>query len=129
MLVFNPTQFKLDYPEFASIADAKLTNLFNYNAKSFYQWAIQRYSDENEQYYWACLVLAHILTTIYGVDGTGASLVGRISSANEGDVSTSIEFNTKVTRTSAWWNQTKYGALCWAIIQQQGWSTWVGYGE
>jgi len=45
MLAFNPTNFKLDYPEFASITDAKLTNLFNYNAKSFYQWAIQRYSD------------------------------------------------------------------------------------
>ena len=39
MQTFNPTNFKLDYPEFATITDAKLTNLFNYNAKSFYQWA------------------------------------------------------------------------------------------
>lgn len=129
MQTFNPTQFKLDYPEFANISDSRLTNLFNYNAKSFYQWVFDKFIDENQQYYWSCVVLAHILILLYGFDGSGNSnLLGRINSVSESDVSTSSEFNTIVTKTSAWWNQTKYGAMCWALIQQQGFNIWIDYG-
>ena len=50
--------------------------------------------------------------------GTASQLVGRISSASEGSVSVSTEWNagSDVSALSAYLTQTKYGAEYWAAI-------------
>ena len=64
------------------------------------------------QYYWSCVVLAHILTLV------GNQQVGRVDSATEGSVTGS--FSMGDTISSTWWNQTMYGAKCWQQIKQRG---------
>ena len=59
------------------------------------------------------LLTAHLATLFTGPDGNDPSgLVGRISSASEGSVSVSTEFQS--TMNAAWFNQTQAGATFWA---------------
>ena len=53
-----------------------------------------------------------------GAGGSGrGGLVGRISSASEGSVSVSTE-NAGATASSAWYQQTQYGATYWSLTAQ-----------
>lgn len=47
-----------------------------------------------------------------------STLVGRISSATEGSVSVSAEWNGSGSPSEAFWLQTKYGAEFWTAISQ-----------
>ena len=126
MQTFDPTQYKLDYPQFAGLSDAILTGKYNYIALAKSQWVFTYFTDANQQYYWSCIVLSHILTLEYGFDGTGSSgIVGRVSTASEDNVSASTEFNTPIESGSAWWNQTIYGSLVWSIWAEHGVATYV----
>jgi hypothetical protein len=59
------------------------------------------------------LMTAHIARLLSSVGGSPAStLVGRISSAGEGSVNVATEF--PLNPESAWFNQTKEGAMFWA---------------
>jgi len=57
------------------------------------------------------MLTAHVSVLLYGADGTGASLVGRVASASEGSVSVSTDFPQNPN--SAWYTQTQYGAMYW----------------
>lgn len=63
-------------------------------------------------YYWASVILAHIVS-LYN-----RPVVGRLDEAKEGDVSGN--FNYQDTLSSAWWNQTTYGARIWKLLSQRG---------
>lgn len=59
------------------------------------------------------LMMAHIATLLAPINGQPATtLVGRITNASEGSVSVSSDFPSDPT--SAWYTQTKYGAMFWA---------------
>ena len=74
-----------------------------------------------KQYYWACVVLAHIMT-LYGIQGGAGGAVGRVSDATEGSVSGSFAFLDTINGT--WWNQTPFGAMCWQLLKQRGGATY-----
>lgn len=125
MQAFDPLQYKLDYPQFANISDIKLTQEYNYNASARFQFVFDYFMDANQQYYWSCIVLSHILILAYGIDGTGSSgLIGRIASASEFDVSTTTDYAMR-DNGSNWWNQTQYGASIWSLFQQHTNMQWV----
>lgn len=121
MQAFDVVQYKLDYPQFVNIANAIITNKYNYIALAKSQWVFTYFTDANQQYYWSCIVLSHILSIEYGFDGSGISgLIGRITSASEDNVSASSEFNMPISNGSAWWNQTNYGAEVWSLWCSNG---------
>jgi len=116
MQTFDVVQYKLDYPQFVNIANGIITNKYNYIALAKSQWVFTYFTDANQQYYWSCIVLSHILSIEYGFDGSGINgLIGRIISASEDNVSASTEFNMPISNGSAWWNQTNYGAEVWSL--------------
>lgn len=124
VVVFDPAAFKVAFPEFELVPDARLTLLFNMigftlldnTDASIVVNVDQRSSMLN-------LLLAHMLT-LYGyvtetgtvVPGTGA--VGRVSSATEGTVSTSLEYRVPASAGEAWYNQTPWGAMYWVMTAQ-----------
>lgn len=65
------------------------------------------------QYYYACLVLAHVLTLL-----NKPGVVGRVSGATEDPITANFSYSDTINST--WWNQTQYGAQCWQIIKQTG---------
>jgi len=59
------------------------------------------------------LLTAHVAALSYGENGQGPRpLVGRISSATEGSVSVSAEYNV-APGSAQWYAQTGYGAQYW----------------
>jgi hypothetical protein len=124
---FNAMQFKLDYPQFINLSSEKLENDYNYIVLAKCKWLCYYFCDLKQRYYWSCIVLAHVLTLMYGSGGNGnnTALVGRITSATEGSVNVGLE-NINNTLSSFWWNQTQYGALVWSLWSDRGVSTYVG---
>jgi len=121
VVVFVPADFKIAFPEFATVPDARLTALFNmigYTIIDNTDASIITDLDQRSSLMY--LLLAHMLT-LYGwvsasgtvTPGTGA--VGRVSSATEGTVSTSLEYKAAATAGEAWYNQTQYGAMYWVM--------------
>jgi len=107
---FNPTTFKTDYPQFDQISDDKLTNTFIYEAKIMGQIVSSLFTDDNIQYYWLCVTLAHILTC------ETLGLTGRLSSVTQG--SESANFDMKMPTWSQYWEQTVYGQKIMLVAQE-----------
>lgn len=121
VVVFDPAAFKIAFPEFALVPDARLMALFNMvgmtildnTDASIVVNPLQRSPLLD-------LLVAHMLT-LYGwvttagayVPGTGG--VGRVSSATEGSVSTTLEYRAPSSASEAWYNQTPYGAMYWVM--------------
>lgn len=126
---FDPTQFKLDYPQFASLGDSYLSNVYEFEALDLGSKVIALFTNIPHAYYWSCVVLAHILT-LTG-NGVGTFQTGRTTDATEGSVQGSFE--NLGTISSTWWDQTAYGQQCWQLIKKRGGATWfsapcyVGY--
>ena len=125
MKTFDPIEFKQNFPEFVDLNDTLLINVYSNNALIKSRWVYSYFTDENVQYYWSTVVLAHILTIRYNQQGGTNSSVGRISSASEGGVSASFEFNIKTESGSAYWNSTVYGVEVWELFQSIGVATLI----
>lgn len=71
------------------------------------------------------MLVAHLTQLFNGPDGTGdgAGIVGRISSATEGSVTVATEMEASLS--SAWFNQTPYGATFWQATA--AWRTFPRY--
>ncbi len=63
-------------------------------------------------YYWAGVILAHVVS-LYN-----RPVVGRLSSATEGDVTGGFDYLG--TQNNQWWNQTTYGARIWQLLKLRG---------
>lgn len=120
VVVFDPALFKEAFPEFASVPDARLTVLFslatgivdNTDASPVVDVVLRT----NMFYY----IVAHLLTLFGYTSTTGAvvppiGVVGRVASATEGSVSTSLAYSVPTNASEAWWTQTQYGALYWML--------------
>lgn len=111
--------------------------------RGMFRWAVNPpYSDEDLQRYfeWAeayvsnCeksliplpprkeilyFTMAHLMT-LMPVDGTleDARLVGNINSGSQGSTSVSVSYATSKNDSAAWWTQTQFGAMAWALIRK-----------
>lgn len=64
------------------------------------------------------MATAHVCQIYYGSTlSPASSLVGRVSDATEGSVSVSTDYGNQ-SASSAWWNQTKWGAMFWAATNR-----------
>lgn len=122
IVVFDPAAFKLAYPEFANVPDARCNALFD-----IAQYTLLDNTDNspvmdiNFRTSLFYMIEAHLILLFSGnpaprPDGTYDNTPpGRISSATEGTVSASSEYDLgQGNASSAWWTQTKYGAMFWA---------------
>ena len=110
-VVFNPAAFKAAYPEFSAVPDATLNGYF-VRSQLFLANEDCPVQDEAKrlQFYW--LLVAHIAQLSGALNPGGVpGPVGRTSSATEGSVSVSLEFNA--TMGASWFVQTSYGAAFW----------------
>lgn len=121
VVVFDPAAFKAAFPQFQDVPDATLSALFamigftyiDNTDESIVVNVDQRGAMMN-------FLLAHMLVLFGWVDTNGvvvpgAGAVGRVSSATEGTVSTSLEYKVPASAAEAWYNQTPYGAAYWVM--------------
>jgi hypothetical protein len=111
-VIFDPARFKERYPAFAGVSDSLLQSYFDeaglYLANDC--CSVVKSMTKREQLLW--MLTAH-LAQINGATNGGipTGMVGRTSSATEGSVSISSEYNAPWT--AAWFAQTPYGASFW----------------
>lgn len=121
VVVFDPAQFKLAFPEFAAVPDARLEVLFTLAEGLLDNTDASIVTDLKTRTSMFYYIVAHMLT-LYGTSvvgtpgGSPSGVVGRLASATEGTVSSSFEFNVPASPGAAWWNQTQYGALYWMLM-------------
>lgn len=110
-VVFVPAAFKAAYPEFGAVPDATLNGYF-LRSQLFLINEDCPVQDEAKrlQLYW--LLVAHIAQLAGALNPGGSpGPVGRTSSATEGSVSVSLEYNASMG--ASWFVQTSYGADFW----------------
>lgn len=114
-VVFDPSNFKLIYPSFATVPDVVLDNYFaeatlyiDNTDSSFVHKLTERRILLN-------LLVAHLSALRSGENGQAPSgVVGRISSASQGSVSISSEYGSS-SEMGNWFNQTRFGAEFWML--------------
>lgn len=131
-VTFSYANFVAAYPEFAACSDPQLTAYFN-RAGLFFDntYANPAACAESvtpglmEQLMW--LLTAHLAWLYAPRDPLGnpastgqatSSVVGRISSAGEGSVNVSAEWNGSGSPSEAFFLQTRYGAEYWQATAQ-----------
>lgn len=117
IVTFDPAAFKVAYPEFAAISDARCGVLFTLAAQGILDNTDNSPVmdlDYRTQLFW--LLVAHLLT-LFAINADGSERpVGRVGSATEGTVTVGFEYELpQGSAMSAWFNQTKYGALYWMM--------------
>lgn len=111
-VIFDPARFKERYPAFAGVSDSLLQSYFDeaglYLANDC--CSPVKSMTKREQLLW--MLTAHIAMLSGALNPGGMpGMVGRVSSAAEGSVSISSEYN--VPGTAAWFAQTPFGASFW----------------
>lgn len=112
IVVFNPTAFKVRYPEFAAVLDAYLQSCFDEAGLylSNTDCSPVQAIPQRTQLLW--MLTAHIAYLGGALNPTGTAggpvPVGRVSSATEGSVSATLEYG--VPGTNAWFVQSQWGA-------------------
>ncbi|MGZ9981549.1 DUF4054 domain-containing protein [Bordetella bronchiseptica] len=113
VVVFDPDEFKLIYPSFSTLTDPQLAHAFRMATLYLSNKEDSRVCDLDERKVLLYLLTAHVAALTYGENGQGPRpLVGRISSATEGSVSVSAEYNV-APGSAQWYAQTGYGAQYW----------------
>ena len=121
VVTFAPSAFKAAYPEFADVPEARLQALFVQASATLLDNSDGSIVTNIEQRAALLDLLVAHLATLYGTTVLGAGnagpsgTVGRVASATEGSVSTSLEYRAAASATEAWYNQTPYGAQFWAM--------------
>ena len=111
-VVFDPAAFKAAYPEFSAVPDATLNGYF-VRSQLFLANQDCPVQDEDKRLMLFWLLVAHIAQLSGALNPGGVpGPVGRTSSATEGSVSVSLEFNASMG--ASWFTQTSYGASFWA---------------
>lgn len=122
VVVFDPVQFKIAFPEFQAVPDARLLVLFQVAQGMLDNTDASIVVDLQQRTTMFWYLVAHLLT-LYGTGvsssaggGGPSGVVGRLSTATEGTVTASYEFNIPASASAAWWNQTQYGATYWMMM-------------
>ena len=125
VFVFDPAAFKLAYPQFAKFTDEQL----NY----FFETVENRIIDNTEsscislanRKIWFYLLVAHKGVLQNRIDDGGGEQVGRTSSATEGSISVTMDYNMGSGAMEQWLNQTAYGAEFSALSSAWRKALWV----
>lgn len=119
VVVFVPGDFKVLYPQFAAVVNATLTLYFDLATLIVKNTCGALVADATQRERLLNLLVAHIAAlqpvSPAGGAGSGAALVGRISSAAEGTVSVTAEYAANISSSMAWFVQTQYGAMFWQL--------------
>ena len=118
--VFDPAAFKLRFPEFASVSDTVLSEIFHDAELYLDNTDASPVQDVAKRLRLLNLLVAHIakLSGVAGLAGAGSSAsgaapVGLLGSATEGSVSVSYDTSHIPKGSAFWFNQTQYGAMWW----------------
>jgi hypothetical protein len=113
VVVFDQLGFAARYPEFSSIPVVTIAAYFTEATIYLSNTDTSVVSDVTVRAVLLNMLTAHIAALNSGINGQAPSgLVGRISQASEGTVSVSADMGPP-SGSSAWFNQTKYGAAFW----------------
>ena len=114
-VAFSYSGWASRYPEFANVPQATATAYFNEACLYLDNTGAGPVSDAGTQLVLLNMITAHISSLSARVS---ADLVGRITNASEGSVSTALEMAPARGQLEAWFNQTRYGAQFWAATAQ-----------
>jgi len=128
VVVFDPAAFKVVFDEFATVPDAKLNYYFNLAATTILDNSENACIPLVERTILFDLLVAHQAELKKRIEEGNSGLVGRISSASEGSVSISTDYQIQ-GNTAQWYNQTPYGAQYWAMTAKYRTFTYVVTNE
>jgi len=114
-VIFDPADFREQYPEFSSLSDGVLNRLFSTAILLVDNGEYSVISDLVERKALLYLVVAHLAFLSYGPKGAGAvsgGVQGRINSVTQGSVSVGSEL-LNLGAGAEWWQLSSYGALFW----------------
>lgn len=112
--VFNPTLFKMRYPQFANVDNGLLGAYFLEAGLYLNNTDCSRVPDVNKRLMFLNMLVAHIATLNGALAADGqAPPVGRVSQAAEGSVSATLDYMPATAGSAAWFNQTPFGAAFW----------------
>lgn len=120
VVVFEPAQFIIYYPEFAGIAAGLLTRNFNHATLQLDNSCGSLVRNAMKREILLGMLVAHLTMLNNGTDdGAGnvtppVGIVGRIATATEGSVTVGAEYDAPPNASQAWLIQTKYGAEYWS---------------
>lgn len=110
---FDYTVWSARYPEFSNVTSAQALAFWNEGTLYHANDGTGPVQDVTQQQTLLNMLAAHIAMISVGTAAQPASgLVGRVSSANQGSVSVSVE-NAGVPGTAAWFVTTVYGFSYW----------------
>ena len=109
VVVFDASAFKVRYSEFAATSDLLLAAFFDEATLVLNNTDNSRVTDLVERKILLWLLTAHIAA----INNMQSGNVGRLSSATQGSVSVSMQYNS--SEYAQWYDQTKYGAEYWAM--------------
>lgn len=115
VVTFDPTAFKLRYPEFAAVADGTLSYYFTEATLYLSNATNSPVSNLTRRSLLLNMLTAHC-ASLGGVLNAGSvpGPVGRVSQAAEGTVNATLEYLEP--GSNSWFTQTPYGAAYWQAI-------------
>lgn len=115
IVTFDPTAFKVRYPEFAAINNGVLTQYFDEATLYLSNAATSPVSSVPRRTILLNMLTAHC-ASLGGVLNVGGAPgpVGRVSQAAEGSVNATLEYLEP--GSNSWYTQTPYGAAYWQAI-------------
>jgi len=109
-VAFNPSAFKVRYPEFLAVDDARLSAFFD-EATLYLSNTDKPVVDVIKRAMLFNMLVAHIATLGGVLSSNSPAPVGRVASAGQGSVNVSTEYLP--AGSQAWFVQTQYGAAFW----------------
>lgn len=106
------------YPEFSAVPIEMAQNYFNIATSFHRNDGVGPVNNPTFQDMYLKMIMSH-LAQLFAPDSNGqpaSSIVGRITSANEGSVSVSAEMTGP--DAAQFWYQTKYGTMYWNATKQ-----------
>jgi len=124
-ITFSYDAWVQQFPELAGVSSAMATNYFTMATMFVSNTGCTRINDPVMLTTVLNLTTAHIAKLLSqqtnGVPTTGGAegpsgAVGRPDSATEGSVTVSLDMGDQPPN-AAWWDQTQYGAMAWAMLK------------
>ena len=109
-VTFDTGLFKARYPEFTAVADVLLGSYFGEAGLYLANDDSSPVSNVTTRLSLLNMLTAHIAYLAGAITGQ-VMPVGRVASASEGSVSTSLDY--QVAGSAVWFAQTQYGAAFW----------------
>ena len=127
VVVFDYPLWAARYPEFSAVSMAQAQRYFDEACIFCQNDGFSPVQNLNQRRVYLDMLTAHIAALNGGLTacgsvapGGGVGIVGRITSATEGSVSISADYGQGGGDgpSSAWYQQTPYGAMYWAATAQ-----------